>query len=271
MTNSPTGESVETTGAQMSPTGEEQQLTTAEQTNQETNSREQSQESVSDDTANQPQNQEAQTTQTQTQQNGGDSTTDDGLAKFAKSQGINDTTQLDDTAQRLLKIAYDNQKAFRNSRNDGKTLEDTVGELGDGSLQAKVEQLEYERKMDKFFSPDSGRDRSLEDSMVQIVQEKAKQFGNDYAYALSQDLPTLYGLAAMNTQGNQPQVDVEAIRREERESIRRQSAASDPSAHASTGHSSQGQTQVTEEWLENEYNPRDPAHRKLVEAAFGAQ
>ena len=77
--NSPTGNSVETTGAQIeSPTGQEQQQVTAEQSTQETISREQSQGAVSDDTANQQQAEQ----QTQTQQTGGDSQTDDGLAKL---------------------------------------------------------------------------------------------------------------------------------------------------------------------------------------------
>lgn len=265
MTTSPTEESVDTTGAQMSPTGQEQQQATAEQSNQETNSREQSQESVSDDTAHQ----QTQTHETKTEEQGG-STTDDGLAKFAKSQGFTDVAQLSESEQRLLKIAYDNQKAYRNSKNDGKTLHESTSNMGNQGLEAKVEQLEYERKMDKFFAPDSGRDRSLEASMVEIVERKAQEYGNEYAWQLSRDLPSLYAMATLEAQSNQSGVDAEAIRREERASIRKQSTAADTPAHASTGHVAPV-TNVDDAWIENVYDPSNPEHRALADKYFAGQ
>lgn len=266
MNNSPTGESVETTGAEISPTSQEQQVQTPAEQTQETISREQSQEAVSDDTANQNQNPQGDGTQKQTQQTGGDSTTDDGLAKFAKSQGVDDVSGLDENAQRFLKIAYDNQKAFRNSKNDGHKITDTTESLGDGSIEAEVAQLKYERETDKFWSQDN-RDRSLESSMVDILNEKAEKYGKEYAFNLSRDLDTLYGMAQLKSGGNQPNVDAEAIRREERESIRKQSMAGAPNAHASEQKTAAPQ-KVTKAWIDNEYDPRNPEHRKLVDAFY---
>lgn len=261
--NSPTGNSVETTGAEItnSPTGQEQQQVTAEQSTQDTNSREQSQGSVSDDTANQ---------QTQTQQTGGESQTDDGLAKFAKSQGIEDITQLDETAQRLLKVAHDNHSAVLANRGEqGKKITDTTKGLGGTDTEARLAQLEYERETDQFWSGE-GRDKNLESSMVEILNEKAEKYGKDYAFQLSRDLDTLYGMAQLKNGGVSAPVDAEAIRREERESIRQQSNATDTAAHASTGHVASN-NKVDDAWIENVYDPSNPDHVKLADAYFAGQ
>ena len=260
--NSLTGNPVETTGAQMSPTGEGLQQQPAEQSTQDTNSGANTQGSVSDDTATQQQAEQ----QTQTQQTGGDSQTDDGLAKFAQSQGFDLSTAGDDV-KRALKIAHDNQKAFRNS-NTGKSITDTAKDLDDDSLQAEVAQLRYERETDRFWSGEN-RDKSLEPSMVEILNEAAEKHGKEYAFTLSRDLDTLYGLAQLRN-GASSNVDTEAIRREERESIRHQSTASDTAAHASTGHQPQAQ-QITEEWLANGYDSTDPKQRAMVDAYFAGQ
>lgn len=265
MEDSLTGTTVETTGAEItsSPTSQEQQVNTAEN-NQETNSGTNTQESVSDDTANTP-TQTSDGTQKQTQENGGGSTTDDGLAKFAKGQGFDLTTASDDV-KRALKIAHDNQVAFR-TKDEGKKITDTAKALGGTDVEARMANLEYERETDRFWSGDN-RDKSLESSMVEILNEKAEAHGKDYAFQLSRDLDTLYGLAQLKNGASNSNVDIEAIRREERESINRSLSASAPNAHATTtGHTAQ-QGQVTEEWLANEYDPSNPEHVKLADAAY---
>lgn len=279
MVNSPTGNPADTstgvTDESQNPTGNEQQTNTAEQ-NQETNSREQSQGSVSDDTAQQNQNQNGDGQQTQTEEQGGDSTADDGLAKFAKSQGVDDITGLDDNAQRFLKIAYDNQKAFRNSKNEGQRINDTSKTLqGDGqSLESRVQEMEYERTTDKFWSGEN-RDRSLESSMVEILHDKVEtltpMLGEDeakkYAFNLSRDLDTLYGMAQLKNGAKPGQnVDAEAIRREERESIKKAMTAGAPNAHAVESQPAKN-VQVTDEWIRDVYNPRDPEHIEIMQKA----
>lgn len=266
MNNSPTEDEQTSTGLENQPTGQEQvQQTSAEQSNQDTNSREQSQGKVSDDTAQQNQNPQGDgQKQKQTQQQGSATQTDDGLAKFAKSQGFDLETASDDV-KRALKIAHDNQKAFR-SNTPSKSISDATEGLGDGSLEAEVAQLKYERQTDKFWQGEN-RDRSLEPTMVEILNEKAEQYGKEYAFILSRDLDTLYGIAQLKS-GAQPNanVDVEAIRREERESINRQLQGGAPQAHAVQG--GQAKTpEITAEWLTNEYDSRNPEHIKLLQEA----
>lgn len=264
MNNSPT-EGASESVASTELTTDHTQQTSAEQ-NQETNSREQapqgdtSQGSVSDDTATQTQ-QKTEDTQKQTESTGGESTTDDGLAKFAKSQGF-DLTDASDEVKRALKIAHDNQKAFR-SQPKGPKITEATEQLGDGTLQAEVAQLKYERQADRFFSQE-GIDRSVEPVMAEILLEKGKAFGTEYAYNLSRDLDTLYGMAQLKNGKVSQHVDPEQIRREERESINRQMSAGAPSAHATQG-SAQPAPQITEDWIMTQYDSRDPEQRKLVD------
>lgn len=253
MENSPT-EQVAVTPASVEPTGQEQQQPISAEHNQETNSREQSQGSVSDDTAQQ--------NQTQTQQKGSESTTDDGLAKFAKSQGVEDVSQLSDRELQFLKIAHDNQKAFREKGSQA-SIADATKNLGGTDIESRLAQLESEKVIDKFFS--DGRDRSLETKMVEILNEKKEQYGKEYAMNLSRDLDALYGLAQVRTGASS--VDAEAIRREERESINRQMSATAPTSHATQGQRQTG-GQIDENWIRNEYNPRDPEQRALVDQFY---
>ena len=253
MENSPT-EQVAVTPASVEPTGQEQQQPISAEQNQETNSREQSQGSVSDDTAQQ--------NQTQTQQNGGGSTTDDGLAKFAKSQGVEDVSQLSDRELQFLKIAHDNQKAFREKGSQA-SIADATKNLGGTDIESRLAQLESEKLTDKFFS--ENRDRSLETKMVEILNEKKEQYGKEYAMNLSRDLDALYGLAQVRAGASS--VDAEAIRREERESINRQMSATAPTSHATQGQRQTG-GQIDENWIRTEYDPRNPEHRVLVDQFY---
>ena len=253
MENSPT-EQVAVTPASVEPTGQGQQQPISAEQNQETNSREQSQGSVSDDTA--------QKNQTQTQQKGSESTTDDGLAKFAKSQGVEDVSQLSDRELQFLKIAHDNQKAFREKGSQA-SIADATKNLGGTDVESRLAQLESEKATDKFFS--DGRDRSLETKMVEILNEKKEQYGKEYAMNLSRDLDALYGLAQVRAGASS--VDAEAIRREERESINRQMSATAPTSHATQGQRQTG-GQIDENWIRTEYDPRNPEHRVLVDQFY---
>lgn len=267
MSESLTGaDAAQVTGLPTQPTDNAAQQQPAESQNQETISREQSQEAVSTDTATQQPNEEAAK---QTQQTGGESQADDGLAKFAESQGFDLTTASDDV-KRALKIAHDNQKAFR-SKPTGPKVTEATESLGDGSLKAEVEQLKYQRTTDEFFSQD-GIDRNLESKMVEILNEKAEQYGKEYAFNLSRDLDTLYGMASIRNgqaQKTAP-VDVEQIRREERESINKAMSAGAPQAHA-TNQTPAAAPKVDLNWIQTEYDSRNPEHVKLVDEFFSRQ
>ena len=282
MSESLTGaDAAQVTGLPTQPTEDAAQQTPAESVNQDTISREQSQEAVSDDTANQaPTDTEGQK---QTQQTGGESHTDDGLAKFAESQGF-DLENATDDVKRALKIAHDNQKAFR-SKPTGPKVTEATESLGDGSIEAEVAQLKYQRTTDEFFSQE-GIDRSLEAKMVEILNEKkehmqreltaslgaekAQEAAKNYAFQLSRDLDTLYGMATLRSgqsANTTAPVDVEQIRREERESINKAMSASAPQAHA-TNQSPAAPEKVDLNWIQNSYDSRNPEHVKLVDEFF---
>lgn len=194
--------------------------------------------------------------------------TDDGLAKFAKSQGF-DPEGLTDGERRALKIAQDNQKAFRS-----KSVADSkAGVEGDEVTRDEIESFKQEfrsyqaEKQAENFFKEEGRDDALAPVMSDIIEEKKKEHGADYARVLSKDLNLLYDLARIRQTGSTASVDAEAIRREERESINKKLSSSTPSQHASQGGPSTSQ-KVDKAWIQNEYNPRDPEHVKLVDAYF---
>lgn len=250
------------TGAPAStePTGQAPVDTTAESNSQETISGEQSQETVSTDSS-------AEQTQ-KVNENSGTVEADDGLAKFAKSQGI-DLDTATDNEKRLLKIARDNQKAARNPGNE-KKVTDAANELEtpaaneDEQFKQEFRQYKYERETDKFWSSDD-RDRTLEPTMVSILNQKAKEFGKDYAFSLSRDLPTLYNLARLESGAGDTTAAIEQGRREARDSIRKGQTASAGEAHAVT--QSQSTPKITREWLDNNYDGT-PEQAKLVDEAL---
>lgn len=250
MNNSPTGEA-SVVPASQEPTGNAPVVNTAEQS-QEAISHEQSQEAVSTDN----------TAHENKIESGGSQNDDDGLANFAKSQGF-DPEALTDGERRALKIAHDNQKAYRQS-NDGKKLSDTTKSLHGTDTESRVTYLESQIATDKFFA--EGKDRTLESSMVDILNEKKEKFGPEYAAVLSRDLPTLYQLAQLkNSAAPGAPVDAEAIRREERESIKKQQNAGAGSAHAVTQNTQS--VKIDREWIANVYQPSNPEHKKLVDEA----
>jgi len=257
MNNSPTeGEQIQTASTTEPTVNEQVQQPTAESQSQEAISHEQSQEAAS---------------QTTVKNNNGSQNDDDGLAKFAKSQGF-DPENLTDGERRALKIAHDNQRAYRNNAND-KKVTDTAAELNkpaaneseDEAFRREFRQYKYEQTTNKFWGED-GRDKALEPAMVEILNEKKEQYGEDYARNLSKDLTTLYDLARLRSGANGSQVDTEAIRREERESIKKQQTAGSGQPHATTQNNSAPQ-KVTRDWLESSYDPTNAEHRKMVDEA----
>lgn len=196
------------------------------------------------------------------------------LAKFAKGQGINDLSELSERELSLLKMARDNKSAFDKSKQNQPKLEETstsLATLGDDAtdvqkLTAKVNNMEFASKKAKFLE---GKDATLEPVMAQIVADKRQEFGDDYARALLNDLPSLYALAA-----SQKPVDtsaaVEQARKEERNSMNQSLSAGAGGANA-TDSKPQTPIKVTSEWIRNEYNPANPEHRALVDAALAKQ
>lgn len=262
MSESPTGEAV-VTPASTEPTGNVTPENQPAEANQETISGANTQEAVSDDSS-------AQQEQNKNTQSGAE-VTDDGLAKFAKSQGI-DWESATENEKRLLKIASDNQKAYRSQQNT-KKVTDTVKELDtpkpdaseDEKFRSEFRQFKYEQKTQQFWGQD-GRDKDLEPVMVDVLNEAKEKHGAAYAHTLSQDLETLYDLARLKSGATDPNAAIEQGRREERESIVKKQNASAPQAHAVS--SAPSTTKIDSEWIEKTYDPSNPEHVKMVQDAM---
>lgn len=191
----------------------------------------------------------------------------DDIAKFAKAQGF-DPDNLTENERRALTIARDNQKALRSSTNKSKLSESTSSVDGQvtreemEAFQQEFRQYQSTKKAEAFFA-EEGRDDSLAPVMSEILEQKKAEHGVEYARVLSGDLELLYDLARVRQGSTTSNVDPEAIRREERESINKQLSGASVSQHASTG---QVQTapKVTQEWLRTEYQPGNPEHDKLI-------
>lgn len=196
------------------------------------------------------------------------------LAKFAKGQGINDLSELSEREISLLKMARDNKSALDKTKQNQPKLEETstsLAQLGDDAtdvqkLAAKVANMEYKDKKSAFMA---GKDATLEPVMAQIVAEKRAEYGDDYARSLLNDLPTLYALASSQKPAD-TSAAVEAARREERSSMNQSLTASAGGANATTSKPATP-IKVTSDWIRNEYNPNDPEHRALVDAAMKKQ
>lgn len=194
------------------------------------------------------------------------------LAKFAKGQGINDLSELSERELSLLKMARDNKSAFDKTKQAQPKLDESSNELAvlddDATevqkLAAKVANMEFSSNKAKFLE---GKDVTLEPVMAQIVADARRELGDDYARGLLGNLPFLYSLA----EGRKPTVDtsaaVEQAKKEERTSMNQSLTASAGGANATTSKPATP-IKVTSEWIRNEYNPNDPEHRALVDAAM---
>lgn len=230
-------------------------------------------------------NEEVSTATAQTQSSGGE---DDGLAKFAKGQGIDNIGSMTERELKLLKIAHDNQKAYRKT-NDKKLTDQVVeivdipkkDETEDESFKREFRQYKYEKQVDSFWSPDekgNKKDRSLEPTMAKILNDKKAELtpliGEDeakkYCFNLSRDLNTLYVQAQIETGTYNPEAAKEEARREERDSIKKKIAAAPEGAHAVQS-SMSSKPKITMDWIRNEYNSKNPDHVKMVNEFFSSK
>lgn len=205
---------------------------------------------------------------------------DDGLRRFAESQGF-DYENTTETERKALKLAHDNQKAFRQkSQADSSKLQETAvstaGEeddfdnLDDDAAEIARDRKERaedraERRTQRFYmqNPEA---MDYDTEMAEIVQEELDTNGRQAAQYLASDLSRLLVLAKARRGDSDRKAEIEAARREERESFRQKQEASSgtPAAQSSTPRNNK----VTREWLNTEYDPGNEDHRKMVDEAL---
>lgn len=253
MDSSTTENTVETNGLEDQTTEQVQQEVTAETVHEEAASNE-AVESTSTTATDEPK-------QTETK---GDEV-DEAFLRFAKSQNVDDISTLTDKEKRFLKIAYDNKKSYTEAKNSTKLSNVTRQISGDDSdINARIDQLEYREQLNEFWA---NHDRELESTMIEVLEEKiseltprlGEQKAREYAYTLSRDLPTLYDIAQVRVGKNT--VDVEAIRKQERQSIAQKESGSVPTPAAVDV---SPKAFDVESFVENEYDPKNPKHKELL-------
>lgn len=178
------------------------------------------------------------------------SSDEDGLSKFAKAQGF-DPENLTDGERKALKLAHDNQKAFRTkAQEESDALKDTLIDtetVSDDELEdldpteawqrkqdARFAQLEAKERSNEFFikNPDA---REFEPEMAQLLVEEAKNNGIDAARYLSKDLNRVLVLAKAARGDSTEQARADGARAE-RERLRQRQEGSADGGQASNSH-----------------------------------
>lgn len=206
-------------------------------------------------------------------------TDDDGLAKFAKSQGF-DPANLTDGERRALKIAHDNQREFHKKRQEeADKLRDSVADLHDpkkategidddyekeqAQIRAELNQLKQYQRVNEFWNknPDA---REYEEDMNALILKEKEENGVEAAIYLSRNLDRVYKLAKADR--TDPESLKDAGRREEREELRRKQEASADSGSASNSGTSRNTGKVDQDWIDNVYDPSNKEHRTMLDA-----
>lgn len=209
---------------------------------------------------------------------------DDGLAKFAKAQGY-DPDKLTDGERKALKLARDNQKAFREASGSKEQLDEAIDQVYDPRAAGEDEGMdEYEKRdkerdmriarieakseLDAYYRQDPDASKYAKEA-GELLVEVAKEQGQQAAAVLARNKKYLFTLAKDRAGVFNTDAARETGRREERESLRKRQEGSADGAHA-TQPGASATPKVTREWVENEYDPSNPEHRKMVDEAMAA-
>lgn len=194
---------------------------------------------------------------------------DEALAKFAKSQGIDDLSELSKRERSLLKAAHDNRVAARSkkpSREMEKEVQEAYTSSDDSDTIRRLNQLEAKQKLSDFFT-ENPEAKDYEKEMAEVLQEERTQFGDDAARSLAGNLPRLVREAKFRAGVYDSDAARESGRRDEREALRKRQEASADAPHASSSLAN-STSKVTREWVETEYNPDNAEHVKMLDEAI---
>jgi hypothetical protein len=112
--------------------------------------------------------------------------------------------------------------------------------------------------------------RILKDKKAELIPLIGEKQAKDYCFNLSRDLNTLYIQAQVESGTYNPQAAIEEARREERDSIKRKLNAAPEGAHA-VQTSTNSKPKITVEWIRNEYNSKNPEHRKMIDEFYSTK
>lgn len=240
MNESPTEEGSENTGSAQADLPENQSNPSAD---------EHKQDSVSSDEQDADQSDNQQDENPTTDEDS--SSNDDGLAKFAKSQGF-DPDNLTEGERKALKLAHDNQKAYRqNSQKKTEELNKTVKDVNTPSqeelddldpTEARLAKLEaansiqaQQLRANEFYT-NNPEARDYDAEMAQVIKEEVESYtnpeeGKAAARYLARDLNRLLALAKAK-RGDSSEEARRQGAREERENLRKRQEGSADSMQA---------------------------------------
>lgn len=210
------------------------------------------------------------------------SSDDDGLSKFAKSQGF-DPENMSEDVRKALKIAHDNQKAYRKtSQQKSEELRKATDEINDPNQVDEDQSLSSDERRDarrdyeiaqlraaqqtRDFYADNPEARDYDKEMAQVIVNEKEQYGIEAARLLARNLPRVLREAKELRGDNDSAAAREAGRREERELLRKRQEGSADNSH-STQTTTPGK-KVTREWLSTQYDSSNPEHVKMVDEAL---
>lgn len=189
---------------------------------------------------------------------------DEKLAKFAKSQGIEDLSEATDREKSLLKVAYDNRVAARSKKPQGE-VKDAVEKLYSGDAN-RLNRLEARLATQDFFSRTEGA-REFEPEMIKLILQEQETYGEDAAKHLASNLPRLLQLAKLEAGAYDSDAARESGRRDEREKLRKRQEGSANGGNASSSINN-SKSKLTRESIdamsEDEYAER----REEIDAAI---
>jgi len=196
---------------------------------------------------------------------------DNGLAKFAKSQGF-DPDNLTDGEKKALKIAQDNQRALRQRMEASKPseIEKSIKGVDSSSDMSDREYTDFRLNQQNMvlnvrqYWAENPDDRQYEKEAVAILQKEKELYGDAAQMRLAQDMPRLVREAKFAAGAFDEKAIVAKAQKEERERLKKEQEGGADSLNATQPSSTSSKNM--QEWIRDEYDPSNPEHRAKVDA-----
>ena len=199
-----------------------------------------------------------------------DNELDPSLAKFAKSQGF-EPDNLTDGEKKALKIAHDNQKAYRQRVDAAKPseIEKTIKAIDSDSDMSDREYTDFKLGQQNMildirqYWAENPDDKQYEKEAIAILQREKELYGEAAQTRLVGDMPRLMREAKFAAGAYDPQRIREQAQREERERLRREQEGAADGLNATDTSPDAGSVDMRE-WIRNEYDPSNEEHIKKL-------
>ena len=202
-----------------------------------------------------------------------DNELDPSLAKFAKSQGFDPAT-LTDGEKKALKIAQDNQKAYRTKIDAMKPgeIEKTIKSVDTDSDMSDREYTDFKLNQQNMilnvrqYWAENPDDKQYEKEAIAILQREKELYGEAAQMRLVDDMPRLVREAKFAAGAFDTTRIIEQAQREERERLRKEQEGGADSINARQTASTESSDEDMRRWIREEYDPSNEEHVKKINA-----